>query len=492
MDERIKIVNKYQRYVVSGLSALILVCYIFLYMLNTIPDKAMIAVPIVVVCDIVACIIGYNKFKDTEQYMYIPNAAMGTLYVTMLLFSECDSCYMLGIVFMGVSMLYYNMRIMIISAIWFFVPNLVAIIRILTTGHMLSGKVMDAGDVVVQAGGVFFAIAIFLITTYMSNMFNNQKLAQIKEESDKNKKLLDDVLVTANVVKNSAEESNKNMNELEMAMNTSIHIYRAISQGNTENATIAEKQAEMTTRITRLIDTMLEKADSAIETSDNSMKSLTEGKDSMALLKDKSTSLIKFNEEVLKTMNEFVENARNVKKITDGINDISSQTNLLSLNASIESARAGEAGRGFAIVADEIRKLADETGTLTKNIDSIVNNLEVNAVKAQAVVSEVVKAIKEENDTIDETMSKFEDMKNGMENLDGDMRDIYSQTKEIVNYNNSITENIEHLFASSEEVTAYAEEAYALSEDNQRKTQETKVLMDALLDTTDALVANRE
>ena len=140
----------------------------------------------------------------------------------------------------------------------------------------------------------------------MSNMFNRQKISQIKAESDKNKKLLDDVLVTANVVKNSAEESNKNMNELEMAVNTSIHIYRAISQGNTENATIAEKQAEMTTRITRLIDKMLEKADAAIETSDTSMKSLTEGKDSMAQLKDKSTSLIRFNEEVLNTMNEFV------------------------------------------------------------------------------------------------------------------------------------------------------------------------------------------
>ena len=61
-------------------------------------------------------------------------------------------------------------------------------------------------------------------------------------------------------------------------------------------------------------------------------------------------------------------------------------------------------------MADEIRKLADETGTLTSSIDGIVRELENNANKAQNVVGQVVYAINEENETIDETMEKFQTM----------------------------------------------------------------------------------
>ena len=485
MDTRIKTVNKFQYYMALLIGIMIPIVYVFLYILKQIPKIAVIIVPLVAVAMIAVVLLSYRKYKDVERFKYIPNIAYAIIYISMLLFSECDSCYMLGILFMALSMLYYDFKLMLFSCVWLISPNLVALIVIIVKGKMLSGKAMDIGDLTVQAMGIALAIIVLLVTTFLSNYFNEQKLNSLRSINNKNEQLLKDVLETASIVKTSAEVGNKNMEELDVSVNNSVHIYRAISQGNTENATNAEKQAEMTSNITKLIDQVLEKTNSAMDASKISMCGLNESRTSMMELKDKSSSLIKFNEEVLNTMNKFVDNARSVKKITDGINDISSQTNLLSLNASIESARAGEAGRGFAIVADEIRKLADETSTLTKNIDHIVNDLEENAVRAQEVVVDVVKAIKEENTTIDDTMNKFSDMQGGIESLDSDMKEIFDRTKKVVEYNNGIMENVEHLFASSEEVTAYAEEALALNEENRVKSNDTKKLLNDLLKVTE-------
>lgn len=190
---------------------------------------------------------------------------------------------------------------------------------------------------------------------------------------------------------------------------------------------------------------------------------------------------------MLFTINEFVKNAIEVRGITDKINGISSQTNLLSLNASIESARAGEAGRGFAVVADEIRNLADETKTLTAEINGIVETLENNASGTKETVSKVVESIEGEKVLIDDSMDTYVKMEDMFKQLYESVTDTQKQLKQIVDSNNAIVDSINQLSAASEEVAASMDMAVELSNNNMAKTKEAGGLMEEIVTSANQL-----
>lgn len=183
-------------------------------------------------------------------------------------------------------------------------------------------------------------------------------------------------------------------------------------------------------------------------------------------LLDISARTSKSVDQVQKQTNLTNESVQAIRSATDIIAGIASQTNLLSLNASIEAARAGDMGRGFAVVAEEIRGLADQSKESTDQIRSIVETLIQNSNYSVEVMDGVVGEIAQQNEKLNMTQNAFNNLNAEVLRVVDNIDVISRQIDSIENYKNGVIESIDGL---SE-----------ISQNNAASTQETAATMDQL------------
>ncbi len=234
-----------------------------------------------------------------------------------------------------------------------------------------------------------------------------------------------------------------------------------VSKGAVSQAESVQNAASSTDTIGNNIDLISEKVITLDEAAKKMQESCDKATGALVEIVTQNTAVAEAVSEIGTTINATNSSANEIAKFSDAINEIASQTNLLSLNASIEAARAGEAGKGFAVVADEIRQLADQSKNSADEIKAIVEKLLEDAQASVKVMDSLNNSIALQGESITSTQNDMAEMSDNVGVVTENTRNIAGMVDALNDAKVALVEIVQDLSAISEENAASSQETNA-------------------------------
>lgn len=255
--------------------------------------------------------------------------------------------------------------------------------------------------------GIGAAIAIFMIRSITNGV--GQMLGLIQEIAANNLAAIDMNVTSEDEIGKAGTALNRMKNNLhemiQSIASTAEHVASAseeISSSATQQAQGAETQKDQATQVAtamqEMSSTVMQVSDNSNKAAEAARKAADTAKRGGNIVDETLTKMRVIADSVSGTarkMEELGKSSDQIGRIIGVIDDIADQTNLLALNAAIEAARAGEQGRGFAVVADEVRKLAERTTSATKEIAQMIKNIQDETKTAVSAMEQGTKQVEE-------------------------------------------------------------------------------------------------
>lgn len=296
-----------------------------------------------------------------------------------------------------------------------------SITKPLSEGALVAQKIAD-GDLTTHINAI-------------SSDETGQLLGAMENMVSKLQKIIGETKMAARNIASSSRQLNNNA--------------ELMSKGAGEQASRASQVATASEEMSQTVLDIAKNTSSIEVSATETAKMAKDGEDVVNKSVEKVKAIARTIDDSAQLIRSLGEKSTQIGEIINVINEIADQTNLLALNAAIEAARAGEAGRGFAVVADEVKKLAERTGNSTAEIGSMVKSIQNEVQEVVVSMGNITKEVKTGVDLSTQAGSVLRSIVGGVDQLHVMVQQIASATEEMASTSEEINRDIESISSLS-------------------------------------------
>lgn len=292
---------------------------------------------------------------------------------------------------------------------------------------------------------------------------------------------------TALTVIKSAQTVASTTDQISIVSQEVTKTVQEISEGSSAQAVDSEQGVSKMKELALKINAVADYAKTIESYSDETIKLTEDGLNSVVDLEGKAKETTGITRTIITDAQELNVHSQSIGKIVKVISNIAEQTNLLALNAAIEAARAGDAGRGFAVVSDEIRKLAEQSSSATREIATIIKNTQNQTARVVESAEASENILKSHNIAVENTLAVFKKISSSMVELANKVSEITKGMEDMEKYKESTLSAIHNISSVSQQIAASTEEVSASTQEQLSAIEELTMYAKQLDETANNL-----